>query len=266
MALRTLVSGEGKGMPEKITRILALGLLGFLLVIAGNVACKKATEEEVVSEEESSIIKEGINTFEGVVKAGVGKYFYIPEVKGLDIIVQGQMESGDASTLVGKEVRGEGEFSVQRPSILIANGLEVKESEGEWRNVFTRAEEFTIDDFLSLRTRDKFKALKSLSYDKKEGWEGKERAKVYGMLIKETITEGEQQKDKYKLYVYDEEGKEVGTVLVDSITDYALYYIEKLKLFEKFWCYITIKETVPWNLRWKSGEMFHADVLCTGLF
>lgn len=266
MAFRILVSTEGKSKSGKITRILGLSLVVFLLTTAGSIACKREAGEELASGEEGMAIKKAINEFEGTVKVGVGRYLFIPAARGFDIIIQGQMESGDASTIVGKEVRGKGEFSPERPAILVANSIEVKESERDWRNVFTRTEGFVIDDYLDLKARDEFQVLKDLSYNKKEGWEGIERAKIFGKLEKETVTEGEEQKDIYRIIVLDEKGKEAGKIIVDSFTDYALYYMKKLKLFDNFWIYISIKDTVDWKVRQKTRELFHADVLFSGLF
>lgn len=266
MAFKILISTERKSNPEKITRILGLCLLAFLLVVAGSITCKKEAGEEMIPGEEGLAIKEGINKFEGIVHVGVGKYLFIPAARGFDIIVQGQMESGDASTLVGKKVRGTGEFSAERPSILLANSIEVKESDRAWRNVFTRTEEFAIDDYLDLKAREEFQHLKNLSYSRKEGWEGTEKAKVYGRLEKETVTEGEEEKEIYRIVVLVEKDIELGKIIVDDFADYALYYIKKLKLFDRLWFYIAVKDTVEWEIRRETRELFHANVLFTGLF
>ncbi len=266
MAFKILVSTERKSRPEKITRILGLSLLAFLLVVAGSISCKKEAGEEVAPGEEGLAIKEGINEFEGIVKVGLGKYLFIPAARGFDIIVQGQIESGDTSTLVGKEIRGKGEFSSERPSILIANSIEVKELEKAWRNVFTRTEEFVLDDYLDLKAREEFQLLKNLSYSRKESWEGIERAKIFGKLEKETITEGEEEKEVYRIIVLADKDIELGKIIVDDFTDYALYYMKKLKLFDRLWFYIAIKDTVEWKVRGETRELFHADVLFVGLF
>lgn len=259
MALRIGNSTGGKRNLEKITRAMLLSTLAFLLVFAGSSACKRDVEEQLD-------IKEDIIEFEGVAKVGLGKYLFVPEAQGFDIIIQGQVDSGDASVLVDKEVRGEGEFSLDRPSILLANRIDIKESGRSWRNVFTRTEEVVLDDYLDLHVRDEFEALTDLSFDKKESWEGKEKGKVYGKLEKETITEGEEQKDIYRIIVLNEKNEEVGKILVDGITDSALFYVKKLRLFESFWFYVTIKDTVEWKTRVSSSELFHAEVLFSGLF
>lgn len=259
MALRIGNSTERKRNLEKITRVLFLSILASLLVMAGSSACKKGVEEEVDSQE-------GVIEFEGVAKVGVGKYLYIPEAQGFDIVIQGQVESGDASILVDKEVRGKGEFSPERPSILVANSIDVKESGRNWRNVFTKTEDVTLDDYLETKTREEYEILEDLLFDKREGWEGKEKAKVYGSLFKETVTEGEEQKEVYKILVLNDKNQELGTILVDNLADSALFYTKKLRLFERFWFYLTIKDTVEWRIRSRTSELFHADVVFAGLF
>ena len=259
MALRIGNSTERKRNLEKITRVLFLSILASLLVMAGSSACKKGVEEEVDSQE-------GVIEFEGVAKVGVGKYLYIPEAQGFDIVIQGQVESGVASILVDKEVRGKGEFSPERPSILVANSIDVKESGRNWRNVFTKTEDVTLDDYLETKTREEYEMLEDLLFDKREGWEGKEKAKVYGSLFKETVTEGEEQKEVYKILVLNDKNQELGTILVDNLADSALFYTKKLRLFERFWFYLTIKDTVEWRIRSRTSELFHADVVFAGLF
>jgi hypothetical protein len=259
MALWIGNSTEAKSRMEKITRVLSLSILTSLLVMAGSSACKKSVEEQLDTQE-------GILEFEGVAKVGIGKYLFVPEVQGFDIIVQGQVDSGDAGVLVDKEIRGSGQFSPDKPSILVANSIDVKESERNWRNVFTRSDEVVLDDYLNLKAREEFKALSDLSFDKKDGWEGKEKGKVYGSLEKQTVTEGEEQKDIYRISILNEENQEVGKILVDNMSDAALFYVKKLRLFEKFWFYVTIKDTVAWRTRQNTSELFHADVLFSGLF
>lgn len=259
MALWIGNSSEGKTSLKKITRVLFLSILTSLLVIAGTSSCKRSVEEQQVTQE-------GIIDFEGVAKVGIGKYLFVPEVQGFDIIVQGQVDSGDASVLVDKEIRGSGEFSPERPSILVANSIDVKESERSWRNVFTRSDEVVLDDYLELKAREEFEVLADLEYDKKDGWEGKEKGKVYGRIWKETVTEGDAQKEVYRISVLNEQNQEIGKILVDNASDAALFYVKKLSLFEKFWFYVTIKDTVPWNTRRRTSELFHADLLFSGLF
>ena len=266
MAFKRLISNETKVKLEKSSLILAVSALAFLLVAGGDLACKKKAEEIAPEEEAATVAKEGRIKFEGEVKVAVGKYVFIPKLEGFDIVIQGPLEAGDTQTLINKEVRGEGEILAENPSILVADSLEIKESEEEWRNVFTRSEEVTLDDYLGLKARGEFEVLKDLSYDKKKGWEGKEKVKIYGRLDKKTVTEGEEQKDIYSIVVLNDKGKELGTILIDNLTDVAQYYIKKLRLFDKFWLYIAIKDTVDWKIRRKTKELFHADLLFAGLY
>jgi len=39
-----------------------------------------------------------------------------------------------------------------------------------------------------------------------------------------------------------------------------------LRLFNRFWFYLDIKDTVDKKVRLKTKELFHADVLLAGLF
>jgi len=256
MANKKLISNEGKIGLNKMASILGLSFLAFLLVTSGILACKKA--EEISPEQETVAQKENIIEFEGTVKAAYGKYVFVPETRGFDIVIQGGLETGDTGTLIDKEVRGEGEFSIERPSILTLNKLEVKEESGEWRNIFTRIEDVVLDDFIDLRERDEFQLLKNLVYDKKDTWEGKEKVRVYGKL--------EKQGEAYRIIVLDDKDRMAGKIIVDNITDFANYYAKKLRLFDTFWFYLNVKETVDWGIRKETKEMFHADLLFSGLF
>jgi hypothetical protein len=188
----------------------------------------------------------------------VGKYVFLPEASGFDIVIQGNLDSGDIGNLVDKEVRGEGDISPDIPSILVVNTLEVKGDAGDWTNIFTRTEEPVLEDFLDLNDREEFVALADLSYDKKDIWEQNVKAKVFGKL--------EKNDDGDKIVVFDDEGKEIGRVLVDSYTDFCQFYLGKLRHFDNFWFYLNVKETVEWNQRRRTREMFNADVVFAGLF
>lgn len=241
---------------DKIFRVIGLTFLAFLLIASAPVACQRSEEAETGGEE--AVEQEGITAFEGTVKVVVGKYVFIPEARGFDIVIQGNLESGSTDTLADTQVRGEGEISPESPSILIADTLEIMEEGGNWRNVFTRTEEVVLEDLLDLSARGGFEALEDLSYDKKDEWEGKEQVKVYGRLQKTNGGDA--------IAVFDEEGVEIGKVLVDSFTDFGNYYLKKLRLFDKFWFYMNVKETVDWSERRRTREMFHADVVFAGLF
>ena len=241
---------------DNMSRFIGLMLIAFLLVAFGFTACQKADEGE--TGEESAETQEGIMSFEGTVKAVVGKYVFLPEASGFDIVIQGSLESGELESLVDSEVRGEGDISPDTPSILVANSLEVKGDTGEWTSVFTRTEEPVLEDFLDLNAREEFVVLDGISYDKKDLWEENARARVYGRLEKNANGD--------KIAVLDDEGSEVGKVLVDSYTDFCQFYLGKLAHFDKFWFYLNVKETVDWSQRRRTREMFHADVVFAGLF
>lgn len=254
MAIRLLIPTNGRRILNKAPVFLGITFLAFLLVI-GAVSC--GTTEEGV-EEEGLAVEEGVIEFEGTVKVAVGRYVFIPEASGFDIILQGDFEGGTEG-LVGKEVKGEGEYSPERPSILIVNSLDVKDVSGEWMNIFTRGEDVMVAEWMTLEGRDEvFPALVDLEYDNNEGWEGKEKAKVYGQL--------EQNEDGAVIIVLDDKDREVGRIIVDNIDDLADFYIKKLNLFDKFWLYMDVKETVEWKTRRRSRELFHADVLFAGLY
>lgn len=264
---RRFVLSSEKSKLGMVLRVLGLSLFAVVFITAGSIACKKKTAaQETAQTEQVAGVKEGLNDFEGVVKVGFKKYLYIPAFQGFDIVVQGQVDSGDASTLVGKEVRGKGQFSPQRPSLLIADSIDVKEPEGGWRNVFTRSEEAVLDDYLDLKQREEYKVLEGLAYDKKESWEGKEKGKVFGKLLKGTVTEGGQQKEINQIVVLDKKNNQVGVIVVDNFSDFARYYMTKLGIFDSFWFYVTVKETVDWRTRQATDQLFHADVLYCGLF
>ena len=241
---------------DKVSRFIGMILLVFLLIALGSVACKKA-DEGAIGEEAAGIL-EGIMPFEGTVKAVVGKYVFLPEASGFDVVIQGDLESGTLESLIDKEVRGEGTISPDMPSILLANALEVIGDSGDWTNIFTRTEEPVLEDYLDLGAREEFVTLADLSYDKKDVWEQNEKAKVYGSLEKNDTGD--------KIAVFDDKGKEIGKILVDSYTDFSQFYLGKLGHFDKFWFYLKVKETVDWSQRRRTREMFHADMVFAGLF
>jgi len=254
MAIRLLNPTNGRNILDRASAFIALTFLAIFLVM-GMVSC--GTAEESVGEE-SPAVQEGIIEFEGTVKVAVGRYVFIPEARGFDIILQGDIEGGTEG-LVGKEVKGEGEYSPERPSILIANSLDVKDAGGEWMNVFTKGGDVMVEEWMTQQGRDEiFAALVDLEYNKNEGWEGKGKAKVYGQL--------EQSEDAINIIVFNDKDREVGRIIVDSIDDVADFYIKKLNLFDKFWFYMDVKETVEWRTRRRSRELFHADVLFAGLY
>ena len=241
---------------EKVSRFIWVMLLAFLLVSLGSVACQKAEVGE--AGEEAAEGEEGLMSFEGTVDTVVGKYVFLPEASGFDVVIQGNLNEGTLEDLVGKEVRGEGKISPDIPSILITETLEVKEDNGVWTNIFTRTEEPVLEDYMDLSARGEYSALPDLSYDKKDIWEQQEKVKVYGRLEKSDSGD--------KIVVLDDDGDEIGKVLVDSYTDFCKFYLKKLGNFDRFWFYLKVKETVDWSVRRRTREMFHADAVFAGLF
>jgi hypothetical protein len=240
---------------NKIAHILGVILLGFMLIAGGTISCKQGEE---VTTEEGLTQEEGKIAFEGTVKIVIGKYIFIPEVRGFDLVIQGNLEIEDSSALVDKVVKGDGHFVPERPSVLMVDTLEMMDEGGGYRNIFTRTEEVTLDDYMDLNVRDQFEVLEKLSYDKKDGWEGKEQVKIYGKL--------EQEEGTYKIVVSDDKGVQVGKIVVDNVTEFARFYLEKLNLFDNFWFYLTVKDTIEWRARRRTREMFRADILFAGLF
>ncbi len=241
---------------RKSKQMVGLLFLAFALIVAGITSCSKAEQEEV--SEEAPLSEDGSFHFEGTVKIALGKYVYIPEVQGFDILVQGELDSGDIPSLTGKEVRGEGKFTLERPSLLIADSMELKDESGEYSMVFTRTEEPVLDDYLGQEARDEFVVLENLVYNRNTDWEGKEKAKVYGKI--------EESDGSQFIVLFDERGRQAGKIIVDNVSDFAQYYTNKLRLFESFWLYLNVKETVPWSTRRRTREMFHADVVLAGLY
>ncbi len=249
--------------------ILGLSLLTLLfLVTSATVACKQAAspsaeasgQQEAAPEAATSGIKEGLNEVTGTVKTGLGPYLYVPTVQGFDVAVMGQVDGGDASGLVGKEIRIRGEFNRERPNLLVALGIDVKEGENQWRNVFSTTDKSLPQDFFDQKTRLEYQELNITSVNKSEDWEGKGKGKVMGKLVPGTNNQGPW------ISVADEKGKEIGKIIIDNMTEFTDYYIKKLRLFDNFWFYFTIKESVDRRLRARNRELFHADVVFAGLY
>jgi hypothetical protein len=242
MEVRIMTSGR------KFAGILGLGLC-VVLALAGVAFSQEKAEETAPAKP--------ANEFEGSVKVGLGQYFYLPTAQGYDIAVQGQIEGGDASKLTGKDVRVKGELLLDKPSVFRADSIEVKQG-GSYRNVFTRTADLVLPDYVDPVTRESYSALEITSALKNEEWEGKGKVRVYG-----SIQAGE---GVSTILLVDAEGKEIGTIIVDKFTDYAAYYLKKLRLFDKFWFYLDVKDTVDKKVRAKSRELFHADIFLCGLY
>jgi hypothetical protein len=229
---------------HRISQRLFLGAIIIMFTFAAVVLAQETPPAEAQEQEAEAVLTE----FEGTVKMGLGHYFYLPAAKGYDVFVQGMIQGQDSSSLVDKEVRVTGAISEVEPQVFIAETIEVKDASGQYQNVFTRTEEPTLDDYISVRARDEFAPLADLAYNKAENWEGKGKAKVYGQLADNAIV------------IRDERNREIGKILVDNMSDFAKYYIQKLSLFDKFWFYINIKDTVDWSSRRRTHDLFFAGL------
>ncbi|MDH4272601.1 MAG: hypothetical protein OEW18_11575 [Candidatus Aminicenantes bacterium] len=235
---------------HRIPQRILFGSIVLTLAFAGVVIAQEAPPAETQEETTAAPVGE----FEGTVKLGLGKFFYLPAAKGYDVIVQGTIQGQDASFLTDKEVRVKGSISKDEPQVFVADSIEVKTAAGQYQTVFTRTEEPMLDDYIGARARAEFPPVGTMAYNKNEEWEGKGKAKIYGQLVDNAIV------------VRDDKDKEVGKILVDNISQFASYYIKKLRLFDKFWFYINIKDTVDWQVRRRTRELFHADVVFAGLY
>lgn len=235
---------------HRISQRIFFGSIILMLAFAGVVFAQETPPGEAQEETVAAAATE----FEGTVKLGLAKYFYLPEATGYDVFVQGMIQGQDAGFLTDKEVRVKGSISKQEPSVFVADSIEVKDASGQYQTVFTRTEEPMLDDYIGAGARDEFGALTITAYNKSEEWEGKGKARIYGQMVGQSIV------------VNDDKGKEMGRVLVDSISDFANYYIKKLRLFDKFWFYINVKDTIDFKIRRGTRDLFHADVLFAGLY
>jgi hypothetical protein len=239
----------------KKTGILLL-CLGLVFALAATTACQKKAQKV-----DASQVQKPANEFEGTVKTAVGKYLYLPTAQGFDIVLQGF----DASTLVGKDIRVKGELLADKPTIFRADSVEVK-SAGVYSPVYTRSQDLTFEDFVDVKAREGYAPLTITGTNKIDEWEGQGKAKVYGKLQETTVKEGGAEKPITYILLTDEKGKDMAKIIVDKMTNYAKYYLKKLRLFDKFWFYLTVKDTVDKNVRFRTKELFHADVAFAGLF
>jgi len=236
-----------------VHKILRMSLFSLIFAVAalGAVMAQESTQGEAQEQAAAAPATE----FEGTATLGLGKYFYLPAAKGYDIYVQGQIQGQDATFLNGKEVRVKGSMYKEEPSVFVADTIEIKDAAGQYQTVFTRAEEIKLENHLHTLERGTFPVLALTKADKSEDWEGKGRAIIKGQLVGNTIV------------VNDDKGKEIGKILVDSTTEFANYYIQKLRLFDnKLNFYINIKDTVDAKVRRKTRELFHADIIFAGLY
>jgi hypothetical protein len=243
--------GWKKIFPGKAIILFTLPAILFLIAVS----CQQAKKTE--SEQAAAPV---VHEFTGKVKMAWGKYLYLPAAQGFDIVVEGNLESGTITDLIDKEVRIKGNMMAEEPSLFIADSIEIKEGENQWRTIFTRTSEVKLTDFFDPDERGNYVALNITNINKPADWEGKEKAKIYGKFI-----QGQSPADN-RIVIYDAKGKELARIIVDNITDYALYYLKKLRLYDKFWFYLKVKDTVDARTRAKTKEIFHADVVFAGLY
>ena len=108
-----------------------------------------------------------------------------------------------------------------------------------------------------MKVREAVPALAITGVAKAEEWEGKGNAKVYGKLLKGDVN---------YIVLSDDKGKDMAKIIVDSVSTYSNYYIQKLRLFDEFWFYLNVKDSVDAKTRTRSKEIFHADVVGVGLY
>lgn len=225
--------------------ILALGLgLALVTAAAGQEAAGQARTEQTLME------------FEGTVQHALGKYLYLPSASGFDVALQGF----DAAALVGKDVRIKGEPLTDKPSILRADSVEVKDASGLYTNAFTRTGDLVLEDFLSLDERRAYEPLAVTGAAKPEEWEGKETGKIFGEYVA-----GENDGNGF-IVLKDDRDRESARIIVDGMSEYARYYLGKLRLFDKYWFYVDVKDSVERRERTRTKQIFHADVIFCGLF
>ena len=250
-------------------KFVGLSLVAFL-VLTSAVACAKKADEAEAAAAAGEVLTQttdaglaivvGLNTVDGTVKNAKGNYFFMDEVPGFDIVVTGAVQGGDAMSLIGKQVRVKGLFNKELPNLLVAQSIEIKESETQLTSVYTSTDASAPADFFNPKTRTEYPDLALTKIDKSEDWEGKGKGKVFGKYL--PATDG----GNAFISVLAADGKEIGKVIVDSQSSFAVYYIEKLKLFDKIWFYLNIKDSVARNARAKNKEMFHADIVFIGLY
>jgi hypothetical protein len=227
--------------PMKRTAALILSL-AVLIAVAGSVACQKKTETAAAEAAET------VTEFEGTVNAALGRYMYLSSAQGFDIVLPGF----DAAPLVGETIKVKGNLMADYPSLFLADSVE-----RGGQTIYTRSQEFQLEDFTDMKAREAVAPLAISGINKPEEWEGKGEGKVYGEL---------QKGDVNYIVLKDEKGRETAKIILDSISTYSNYYITKLRLFDKFWFYIKIKDTVDRKIRTRTKEIFHADVFDVGLF
>jgi len=227
----------------KRTGIMILSL-AVLVGLAGSMACQKKGAESPAAEAQKSVTE-----FEGTVRAGLGRYLYLSTASGFDLVLPGF----DAATLVGKTIKVKGNLLTDHPPVFLVDSAET----GPGQTIYTRSQEFQEEDFVEMKVREAVPALTITGLNKPEEWEGKGQGKVYGQL---------QKGDVNAIVLSDNKGKEIARIIVDSISTYSNYYIQKLRLFDEFWFTVKIKDSVERRERTKTKAIFHADVVGVGLY
>ena len=202
--------------------------------------------------------------FEGAVKTAVGKYIYLPEAKGLDIIMAGNVEGG-VENLIGKQVRISVSLLPDKANLAIANSIDLKDG-SNYRNIYTRSGEPDYSDYFPPSSRDQYVALNITNINKPDEWQGKTNVKVYGLLQTSEAKQGTATVPVTHIVIQDKKGKEIARIIVNNITDYARFYISKLRLFDHFWFYLNVKDQVDRKVTARTKEIFSADVVFCGLY
>jgi hypothetical protein len=231
-------------VPMRFTKKIGIVLLGLAVLagLAATTACQKKAEKPAAE------VRKAVTEFEGVVRAGLGRYIYLSTAQGFDIVLPGF----DAASVMGKTIKVKGNLLPDHPPIFLADSVE---SGGQ--TIYTRKQDFAGEDFVDMKVREAVPALAITGINKPEEWEGKGQAKVYGQLLKGDVN---------YIVLSDDKGKELARIIVDSFSTYADYYIQKLRLFNKFWFYFNIKDSVDKKDRTKTKAIFHADVTDIGLY
>lgn len=226
----------------KKSGILFLGLI-VLAGLAGTMACQKNAADT------QAAATPAVTEFEGTVLAALGRYMYLSTAQGFDIVLPGF----DAASLKGKTVKVKGNLLVEHPPVFLADSVET----GPGATAYTRSQEFQAEDFVEMKAREAVPALAITGVGKTEEWEGKRQGKVYGKLVRGDVN---------TIVLSDDKGKEMAKIIVDGISTYASYYLQKLRLFDKFWFSLNVKDTVDRRDRTRTKEIFHSDVVGVGLF
>jgi hypothetical protein len=224
------------------TKKTALLILSLAVVISlAGTACQKKAAATVET-------AKAVTEFQGTVRAALGRYMYLSSAQGFDIVLPGF----DAATLVGKTITVKGNLLPDHPPIFLADSVI-----NNGQTIYNRAQDFQAEDFVEVKAREAVPALAISGIAKPEEWEGKPQGKIYGKLEKGDVNH---------IVIADDKGKPLAAIIVDSISIYSNYYIQKLRLFDKFWFYLKVKDSVDKKVRPKTKEIFHADVFGVGLY